>query len=342
MTLQEINETVDEFELFSTRCLAYSEAVYEEYMTNISEASLKVMKESGTEEDMEILLEAAEESALTKIKNAILKIIEAAKNAIKNLGAKISSFFKGKDMDKAQEISKGKAGKVKVKVPNYKEAEAAIDEFDSSISKEFAKIKAGKEPDMDACEKAQKKYNERMKRVKSGFILVPIAAAIGIAVGFKKVDEGYKKSEENFKELQRIAERETGTSSFLNKPYKGRMDYAVQISKMKASLTVERVANKCRFIQWLQKGLHGVSPKAKEVDVNLDDIKKSNLKNESVSSDEELIDILIESVDSDVKYGNTEKINQTRDYLESMEDSLFGDHTAEIMLESIEKELGIL
>ena len=84
------------------------------------------------------------------------------------------------------------------------------------------------------------------------------------------------------------------------------------------------------------------SPKAKEVDVNYEDIKKNKLKNESVSLDEELIDILIESVDSDVKYGNTEKINKTRGYLESMEDYLFGDHTAEIMLESIEEDLGIL
>lgn len=341
MTLQEINETVDEFELFSAKCVAYSEAVYEEYLNNISEASLKIMKESGDNDDMEILLEAAEEGALTKIKNAILKIIEAAKTAIKNLGAKISSFFKGKDIDKAQEIAKGKAGKVKVKVPNYKEAESAINEFDSSISKEFAKLKAGKEPDMDACKKAQEKYNERMKRVKTGSILIPIAAAIGIAVGFKKIDEGYKRTEENFKDLQRIAE-ETGATDIINKPYKGRMDYAVDMARMKTSLAVEKVANRCRFIQALQRALHGVSPKAKEVDVNYEDIKKNKLKNESVSLDEELIDILIESVDSDVKYGNTEKINKTREYLESMEDYLFGDHTAEIMLESIEEDLGIL
>ena len=73
-------------------------------MTNVYETSLKIMNESGTEEDTEFLLEAAKEGALTKIKNTIIKIIEAAKKAIKNLYNKISNFFNGKNVDKAKEV----------------------------------------------------------------------------------------------------------------------------------------------------------------------------------------------------------------------------------------------
>lgn len=138
------------------KCSIFAESSFREFHINCMESELKVLKESGTEEDYNYLIEAAEESLLERIKKSIKKVIEALRSYIKRSVEKIKSIFK---TDKTTEaLNKLKTlvndnpviKKEKIKMNNLKNE---LDEIDKGVHKLKAKrtqIKSGKTSDRDA------------------------------------------------------------------------------------------------------------------------------------------------------------------------------------------------
>ena len=83
--MQDYIDITDKYSLDLMKIDAYIESVMSELDINMQRSELKVLTESGTDDDLTYLYEAAEEGAIVKIKKAVVAVVEAFKKFISDL-----------------------------------------------------------------------------------------------------------------------------------------------------------------------------------------------------------------------------------------------------------------
>ena len=174
----EVENTRDEFEAVLAKCTAYSEASFEEYFNNIEMASLKVESENGSEEDMELLKEAAKEELKNKNENVIKKIWTSCIEAIKKLINSIKNLFAKKDIEKLTKTDKN----IKGNFIDAKALKAEEKKFEHVVKKAEAQAKAGKKVSKEELEAAEKEYRKRKKAIIAASVIVPVGVAASFIV----------------------------------------------------------------------------------------------------------------------------------------------------------------
>lgn len=162
---------------------AYCESMLSQYEINCKKAELKVMQESGTEDDLYYLYEAAEGGAVEALKKAIDKIIEAFKKFVNEVKLKILSIVASKETDKNIENIEKKVrfnpflSKKKVKIEDTKKQLGVVAWAQGEYQKLISKIKGGKEVDPEEATQIQEEFTKRLK------VAAGIAAAVTVTVG---------------------------------------------------------------------------------------------------------------------------------------------------------------
>lgn len=128
---------------------AFAESVERELRMNYAQCELKVMKESGTDDDLAFLEDAAEEGALGKLKALIDKIIQMWKEFVSNLRNKVVTKIASKEarttLTKAEKKIKLNPilARKKVEVLNIKTPLGIINSYKSKVDKITAKVVKG-------------------------------------------------------------------------------------------------------------------------------------------------------------------------------------------------------
>lgn len=162
---------------------AYCESMVAQYAINCKKAELKILQESGTEDDLNYLYEAAEGGAVESLKKAIEKIIEAFKKFVNEIKLKILSIIASKETDKNIEAIEKKVrfnpflSKKKVKVEDTKKQLAVVAWAQAEYQKLISKIKSGKEVSPEEATQVHEEFTRKLK------IAGGVAAAITVTVG---------------------------------------------------------------------------------------------------------------------------------------------------------------
>ena len=188
------------FDLNAMKINAYCERAFREYEINMKESDYKVLTESGTEDDLDYLYEAAGESLGEKIKRATIKVIENLKKFAASIGNRIKEFFTGnqKNIDRAaKRFSNSPRGRnAKVKVLNKKKADSIFKQTEAKLKKAAVAAKHGR-----ADENTFKKIMADHKKAVAGIGTIMISAAS--AFGFLKYKDYTKKFNSEVLELHR-------------------------------------------------------------------------------------------------------------------------------------------
>lgn len=146
---QEYCDISDNFDVANKKIDVFVESTLRKLDINKDEAQLKVITESGTEDDLIFLEEAAEDGAILKIKNAVSATIEAFKEFINNLKSKVIRIIcnaETKNVLKKVE-SKVKLNPIlarkKVKVIDKSKPLKIINKYKSFADSSISKVKAG-------------------------------------------------------------------------------------------------------------------------------------------------------------------------------------------------------
>lgn len=166
----------DDFETKNGKVDAYVEATLRELEINEEKAELKVLQESGTEDDLEYLYTEAENGALEKIKKALQAAIRAFIEFIKNLKTKIIRMITNAE---TKAILKKVGAKVKlnpflarkkVKVIDKKKPLAVIKKYQAKVDSKIAKVSSGvfKEKDIQSITSDRNSFDTEYKHVVAG------------------------------------------------------------------------------------------------------------------------------------------------------------------------------
>lgn len=175
----------------------FAEACYKDYEINLKKAALKVLKESGTEDDFEFLATEAGNAYIEKAKKSIEKIIESVKKFVKQCKEKVMSLIQGentkKAIDKAEMACKTnpKICGIKVKYQNTDKQVGIIQQGIDSVRKKAVKLKVGKGSEKDS-EELDKIDTDTAKKVAaiSTVAVVTLGAAIALYKKTSKEIEG--------------------------------------------------------------------------------------------------------------------------------------------------------
>lgn len=181
----------DRFDSKSMRVDAFVESAIREFNINKEEAELKVLVESGTEDDMIYYYEEANDGAVSKIKKAITAIIEAFKEFCSNLKSKVVRLICNAQSKTTLQKLKKKVklnpflAKKKVKVIDKTKPLKLIAAYKSKADKHIAKAKGGvfTEKEITSIHQEKEKYESDYKAM-----LSTGAALMTITVGKLLVD----------------------------------------------------------------------------------------------------------------------------------------------------------
>jgi Zn-dependent protease with chaperone function len=138
------------------KCNIFAESSFREFHINCMESELKVLKESGTEEDYNYLIEAAEESLFERIKKSIQKIIEALRSYIKRVIEKVKTSVAAEKtrqaLNKIKTLIKENplVKKEKIAINDVKAEFITIDKGIHKLKEKLLKIKSGKTTERDS------------------------------------------------------------------------------------------------------------------------------------------------------------------------------------------------
>lgn len=165
-----------------------------QYDIAVSESSDGVLTES---ENKYLFMEA--EAAAQKSKNIIIRAIEKVIDFIKSVASKIAAAFSEKkvksDLDEIKKIQNDPNVKsAKAEVPDWKDAEKNVKEYEKAIANAEKKAKAGNltQADLDKMNDAKEKC-KNTKKVVIGAAAGAVALA-GLVLGYKKRTDDYQKN----------------------------------------------------------------------------------------------------------------------------------------------------
>lgn len=192
MLLKEMMSAMDDysnsFDKVMAQCDAFVEAACRELETNFKEAELKVLRESGTDEDLVYLESQATEGFIIRAKNTLKKIKDSVIEFIEKMVKAIKDFFAAektkKAIDKTQKtIDKNpKFKNLKIKIMDTDKVEKTNNKFLDMIDKKIAMFKAGKfsSKDKDELENIDKNYTKEIAIAVGATVTVAVAAALVI------------------------------------------------------------------------------------------------------------------------------------------------------------------
>ena len=188
---------------------AYTENVIGQFGIDLKRAELKVLQESGTNEDLIYLREEAEDGALAKAKKAIDKIIDNFKNFVHEIQLKIMVLIQKKETKETIDQVEKKIrfnpflAKKKVDVVNTKEQLSAVAWANAQLQKLLSKIRGGKEVSPDEVTEVADEFDKKMSKAGAVSNAVKMTLADAVKklkeVGNKMVDsiESAKKTTSN-------------------------------------------------------------------------------------------------------------------------------------------------
>ena len=184
----------NEYDITMFKVDSYLEAVDRQFEINCKEAEIKVMRESGNDEDLAFLVEAATDGVIGSIVKAIEKIKEAIIKFFSEIKSKIISWFNNADADENLDKLEKKAkiipliGKKKVAIEDKDKMDKAYDEAVSKFSKLKAKLKSGQKVSDEEIEDVREDFKKKLAvgiGVASA-VTVTVVAAIAIVKANKK------------------------------------------------------------------------------------------------------------------------------------------------------------
>lgn len=203
-TFDIFDEMTNEIDMKLLKLQLFNEAAKREFELNKQQAEIKVLKESGTQSDLNMLYEAAEEGLINKMQRSLKAAIEALKEFIKKIIDKIKSIFQSKQgketLDKMEDICN--------KNPNVKNQKIEITDIDKEqkclqkgidkLSGIIAKIKGGHNKDSfdkEIDDVIEETNRERAKIIAIGAgITVTVGAAIALIKKYTKTSEDIGKN----------------------------------------------------------------------------------------------------------------------------------------------------
>lgn len=147
--MQYLTESSSEFDLTMMKVQAVCEAAQRQLVINHNAAEIKVMQESGTDDDLRYLYEAADKSYDDTMNKAIDKIINAFTEYYHKMQSKVINLVRKKEttdvVDKIEKQIKmfPLLGKKSVIIENTEAQVKACDEYLSKLAKLKAKAKSG-------------------------------------------------------------------------------------------------------------------------------------------------------------------------------------------------------
>ena len=183
-----LTEACNQFDLSQMKVNAVMEAAVRELMINYEEAQLKVLKESGTDDDLAYLYEEADNGLLETVIKAIQKIKDAVIKFFSEMKDKILDAINKKEnketIDKLEKKAKllPLIGRKKVIVEDYSKQEKVVDEHLSMLTKLKSKFKAGQKVEASDVDEIEKSFKDKYgKAIGVGAaVSVTVIAAIGI------------------------------------------------------------------------------------------------------------------------------------------------------------------
>ena len=168
----------------------YTESAISEYELNLKRVEYKVIKENGTEEDEEKLNGQASEGLVGKLRNGVIKLIEAIKKFCMNIYTKITE--KINDAKTAAAIKKAEKLAAKNKKLNdqkitVEDTDKKIGIIDKNIDKLKAigsKIDAGKEVAGEEIDNIMSNHKKEIAATAA----ITVTLAAGIALLYKNKD----------------------------------------------------------------------------------------------------------------------------------------------------------
>lgn len=192
MLLKEMMSAMDDysnsFDKVMAQCDAFVEAACRELETNFKEAELKVLRESGTAEDLVYLESQATEGFIIRAKNTLKKIKDSVIEFIEKIVKSIKDFFAAektkKAIDKTQKtIDKNpKFKNLKIKIMDTDKVEKTNNKFLDMVDKKIAMFKAGKfsSKDREELENIDKNYTKEIAIAVGATVTIAVAAALVI------------------------------------------------------------------------------------------------------------------------------------------------------------------
>ena len=137
------------------KCDIFAESSFREFHINCMESELKVLKESGTDDDYRFLVEAAEDTLYERIKKALKKAIEALKTHINRMVEKLQNTVASTKAKQALNKLKDLVAKFpeikkqRIEINDLNKEFSCVDRGIHKLNAKLAKMKAGKTGERD-------------------------------------------------------------------------------------------------------------------------------------------------------------------------------------------------
>lgn len=353
----------NEFDSTFSKCVAFAEASYNEYKTNLKEASLKVAKESGTPDDLIYLEDAASEGFIVRSAKTIEKIFQSFIKWIKDKIEAIKNFFDDKKtketLEKAEKVIKEnpKLKNKTVVVPDYDKQEKAYKKLSDEVNKIKVTTKSGKikDSDSDDLDKIDDDLDKLNKQKAVITVTIGLGAAAAMVATYVNAVKNKKPDNDTFitqtdlekmsPEDAEIAVHLVRTSTEIEKAETNALIDALNdtFSAVKTAITGEGKVDPDILSKESANEVHH-SVKNKEMDTDIQEAYLNNILDDINHS-------MTESTSND-DFSAIESSEDTYDnaveaYLESVVEELFGKEkdtkksafNAQTVLESLETEL---
>lgn len=203
-TFDIFDEMTNEIDMKLLKLQLFNEAAKREFELNKQQAEIKVLKESGTQSDLNMLYEAAEEGLINKMQRSLKAAIEALKEFIKKIIDKIKSIFQSKQgketLDKMEDICNKNPNvkNQKIKITDIDKEQKCLQKGIDKLSSIIAKIKGGYNKDSfnkEIDDVIEETNRERAKIIAIGAgITVTVGAAIALIKKYTKTSEDIGKN----------------------------------------------------------------------------------------------------------------------------------------------------
>ncbi len=247
------------YESTSMKVTALMDAAGRQLTINHNEAELKVMKESGTDDDLHYLYEEADKSFVETAVKAIKKIQESIAKFFADLRDKILTMLSEKDAKGTLNKIETKVkmlplvGRKKVPIEDIEAADKACDEAEASLAKLAAKKKAGQNVTSEDVAEVEKSFLEKHgKAIGAGAAILITASALIVAL---KKHVGSMNSET--KAIEASTSRDLAAYTTLAEKANDPKDVSFwqAISRARARVGKEKGNNKFR---WFSNGMNAI------------------------------------------------------------------------------------
>lgn len=325
----------------------FLEASYREYQINCQEAELKVLQESGSDEDLSFLCEAATEGFVNRAKKSIQKAVDSLMNFIKRVVEKIKNSFDNERVHAALEKVKGVVSKnpklknKKVKMHDVKKEQNCIQKAMDKLNSLFVKIKSGHytKKDIDAIDETVESCKKERAKIVAATTAVGVVSAIAI---YEVLVKNHKDEEApGISSLKRAGWLNTNGEIFTTKDDTEVISALTKIKTSLAVLSKDKLNSVTSTLGHLYKSIRG-----SVVSENLETKTESTQEQPAGESEtytevmydeifserfNELDDTLDDTVEEAAEEIDTDELDT---YIESMEQELFGDEDEEEITES--------